>query len=415
MDELDGYRQLYRLSSQIPDWRGDRGKRHLLTEVIFITVAALISGAQNCVDIHEFGRGCEPWLRQFLRLKHGIPHHDMYLRTLAAVPPEQFESLVRAWAAALLAPGALTVDGRQVAFDGQTLRGSLDRAAGQSPAHLVTAYLTAAGFTLGSLRVDDKSNEITAIPDLMRSLNLRGATVTVDAMGCQRDIAATAREGGAHYQLQVKENQPTLLQNIKDSLMEATRRRNPGKQPATVERHREVDKGHGRIETRTSVLLRDISGIEKRADWADLSAMASVLRERTDVISGKTSREISYYILSDPKVTARGVAGVARDHWGIENGLHWSMDVTWGSDAHTIRDLNAAENIARLRRFCASMVKASTGWGMSQRRVRLACGWNPNNILRVLRGDVLAHERTKVVPVKMRKAREAAARVAKKK
>ncbi len=415
MNDLDGYRQLYRLSAQIPDWRSDLGKLHRLTEVLFIMVVALIAGAQDCEDIHGFGDENEHWLRQLLTLKHGIPHHDMYLRTLAAVPAEQFEALVRAWTAALREPDALKIDGHQVAFDGQSLRASVDRSLGSLPVHMVSAYLIEAGFTLGSKRVDEKSNEIMAIPDLMRSLNLRGATVTIDAMGCQREIAATAREVGAHYQLQVKENQPTLLQNIKTSMVEATRRRRPGEAPAKLERHKDVDKGHGRIETRACILSRDLSGIEKRGDWRDLSGIASVMRERTDAISGKTSQEIGYYIVSDPSATAADVARLARGHWGIENGLHWSLDVVWGSDAHAIRDRNAAENMARLRRFCAGMVKQSVGWGMSGKRVRKLAGWNPNNILRVLAGEVIAKKRTKVAPVKYRKAQEAAKAVAKKK
>lgn len=416
MNDLRGYDELYTLSAQIPDWRSDLGKRHLLTDVLFIMVAALIAGAQNCEDIYFFGVDGEEWFRQFLRLPHGIPHHDMYLRTLAAIRPEQFEALVRAWAAALDVSGAISVSGQQVAIDGQTLRGSLDRGSGQTAVHMVSAYLTEAGLTLGCQRVDAKTNEITAIPELMKSLQLRGATVTIDSMGCQREIAAVARDQGAHYQLQVKENQPTLLKNIKETMGEATRRRRPGEEPAPkLDRHRDVDKGHGRIETRVCILSRDLSGIENAADWKDLSGIASVLRERTDVISGKTSQEISYYILSDPKVKARDVARLARGHWAIENGLHWTLDVVWGSDGHTLRERTAAENMARLRRFCAGMVKRSTGWGYSQRRVRLSCGWNPNKIIQVLRGDVLERKRTKVMPVKMRKAREAAAHVAKKK
>lgn len=415
MNDLDGYRQLYRLSAQVPDWRSDLGKLHRLTEVLFIMVVALIAGAQDCEDIHGFGEDNEVWLRQFLTLKHGIPFHDMYLRTLAAVPAEQFEALVRAWTAALREPDALKVEGHQVAFDGQSLRASVDRSLGSLPVHVVSAFLIEAGFTLGSEAVDEKSNEITAIPNLMRSLNLRGATVTIDAMGCQREIAATAREVGAHYQLQVKENQPTLLQNIKDSMVEATRRRRPSEAPAKLERHKDIDKGHGRIETRACVLSRDVSGIEKLADWKDLSGIASVARERTDVISGKTSQEISYYIVSDPSATAADVARLARGHWGIENGLHWSLDVVWGSDAHAIRDRTAAQNMARLRRFCAGMVKQSVGWGMSGKRVRKGCGWNPDKILRVLAGEVIAKRRAKVAPVKYRKAREAAGAVAKKK
>lgn len=410
MSELDGYQQLYALSAQIPDWRSDLGKRHQLTEVIFLIVFGLIAGAQDCEDIWRFARMHEAWLRQFLRLKHGIPHHDMYLRTLAAVPPEQFEALVRAWASALGAPCTVKLGGQHVAIDGQTLRGSVERASGQSPVHMVSAYLVESGFTLGSQAVDEKSNEIRAIPDLMRSLNLRGATVTIDSMGCQREIAATAREAGAHYQLQVKENQLTLRRNIESSMLAATRRRRPGEAPAKLDRHKEVDKGHGRIETRTCILSRDLSSIEKRDEWRDLSGIASVLRERTDAISGRTSREISYYIVSDPAATARDVAKLARGHWGIENGLHWSMDVVWGSDAHTIRDRAAAENMARLRRFCAGMVKASVGWGLSQRGVRHICSMAPEYVLRVLRGDIIEKQRTKVMPVRMRSAREAAMR-----
>lgn len=172
---------------------------------------------------------------------------------------------------------------------------------------------------------------------------------------------------------------------------------------------------HGRIETRTCILSRDLSGIEQAGDWKDLGGIASVLRERTDANSGKTSQEISHYIISDPAARAADVARLARSHWGIENGLHWSMDVVWGSDAHGIRDRNAAENMARLRRFCAGLVKASVGRGYSQRGIRMSCGWSPGLLLRVLRGDVIEAERTKVMPVKMRKARETAAKVAKKK
>jgi len=408
VNQLDGYRELFRLSIRIPDWRSDLGKLHRLSEVLFIMVVALIAGAQDCEGISRFGRKNIVWLRQFLTLKHGAPRHDMYLRVLAAVPAEHLEGLVRAWSSALRAPGALTVDGQHVAFDGQSLRGSADRAAGQGPVHMVSAFLVEAGFTLGTLRVDDKSNEITAIPDLIRSLNLKGATISSDAMGCQREIAAVAREAGAHYLLQVKENQPTLLQNIKTSMAEATRRRRPGEAPAQLEKHRHVDKGHGRIETRVCALSRDLSGIEKRAEWKDLAGIASVLREREDVISGKTSREISYYILSNAQATAADVASLARNHWAIENGLHWSLDVVWGSDAHGIRDRNAAENMARLRRFCAGMVKQSVGWGMSGKGVREDCAWDPDTILRVLAGEVIALERLKVAPVKYRKAKEAA-------
>jgi predicted transposase YbfD/YdcC len=245
--------------------------------------------------------------------------------------------------------------------------------------------------------VDDKSNEIKAIPDLVRSLNLRGAIVTVDAIGCQTAIAATIREAGADYLLQVKGNQPNLQEDVEASFAELTRRRRPGEAPAVVERHREIDKEHGRIETRVTILSRDLSGIRGKDDWRDLAAIGAVLREREDAISGTKSKEVSYFITSRGTLTAAGMAKVVRGHWRIENGLHWSLDVVWGSDAHKVRDRVAAENFARIRRFCVGICKRSVGWGMSARRLRMGCGWDPNLALRVLAGEVIERPRTRRV------------------
>jgi predicted transposase YbfD/YdcC len=377
----------------VPDARGDRGKLHVLSEILFLTVVGLLAGAQNAEDISYVGNTHIEWFRRFLVLKRGVPSHDTFLEVLALVKPELIEALVRAWTAALREPGALTVAGNHVAFDGQALRGSADRHAGITAVQMVSAYLTGSGVVLGSKAVDRKSNEIVAIPDLIRSLDLRGATVTIDAMGCQRAIAADLRNAGAHYVLQVKDNQPTLLANAKATAVELVRRRRPSEAPAQKQRHHDVDKGHGRIESRTCILTRDLSAIERPDDWKDVAGIAIVLRERQDVISGKTSRETSYFIVSDPEATAASIAAIIRNHWAIENKLHWSLDVTWGSDSHCVRDRNAAENLARIRRFCDGMVKQSTGWGMSARRVRMGVGWNPDNALKVLAGEVIERER----------------------
>jgi predicted transposase YbfD/YdcC len=201
------------------------------------------------------------------------------------------------------------------------------------------------------------------------------------------------RDAEAHYVLQVKENQPTLLRNIKEAAVEASRRRRPGEERAALDRYREIDKGHGRIEKRMCLVSHDPNGIERREEWRDLTGYAVMLRERQEVISGKTSQELSYFIISNPEATARDIAHLVRGHWGIENGLHWSMDVVWGSDAHGVRNRVCAENLARVRRFCAGLVKQATGWEMSGSRVRLLCGWNPNNILKVLSGEVISKER----------------------
>lgn len=395
MTQDDAWRELHSHSLKVPDPRSDHGKRHKLSEALFLAVVGLMAGAQNAEDLAYVGRTHEDWFRRFLILEHGIPSHDTFLAVLALIKPDAVEVLVRAWTAALREPGALTVAGEHVAFDGQALRGSLDRAAGKTAVQMVSAYLTGAGVTLGTQRVDAKSNEIVAIPDLIASLNLRGATVTIDAIGCQRAIAADLREAGAHYVLQVKENQPTLLKNCEATAAALAQHTKPGQAPMDRQRHHDVDKGHGRIETRVCILTHDLSHIERPKDWQDLAGVAVVVRERQDVISGKTSRETSYFIVSDLTATAEQVATMIRNHWAIENKLHWSMDVVWGSDAHQVRNRTAAENFARLRRFCDGLIKASTGWGMSGRRVRMGIGWNPDNALRVLAGEVIERPRTR--------------------
>ena len=294
MTQQDGYVELYRGCLEPHDPRSDHGKRHKLPEVLFLTVVGLLAGAQNAEDLARFGRSHFEWFRQFLELEHGVPSHDTFLSVLSLVQPEEIEKLVRGWTSALREPGALTVEGEHVAFDGQALRGSADRSAGTTAVHLVSAYLTSLGVTLGTEKVDDKSNEITAIPELIRSLNLEGATATIDAMGCQKVIAKELRQAGAHYALQVKENQPQLLADIKAAAAELVRRRRPGESRPEVLRHRDVDKGHGRIETRVCVVSHDVTGIEARAEWADLAGFVLMIREREEVISGKRSREAGH-------------------------------------------------------------------------------------------------------------------------
>jgi predicted transposase YbfD/YdcC len=387
MQQDDAFARLLRLSREIPDRRSDLGKRHMLAEVLFLVVVGVIAGCDDAEAVVEFGEDNEEWFRRFLTLPHGLPSHDTVLRLLGMVPSSVVEELVRGWTAAVREPGALTTDGRHVAFDGQALRGSADRRNGASPVQMVSAYLTELGVVLGSQRVDDKSNEIKAIPDLIRALDLRGAVISVDAIGCQTAIAEVIREAGADYALQVKGNQPNLLEDVEATFAEAMRRRRPGEAPAAVERTREVEKGHGRIETRVTLLSRDLSGIRDLANWRDLAGLGAVLRERQDVISGKTSKEVSYFILSGKTMTAAELGKLVRDHWGIENGLHWSLDVVFGSDRHQLRNRRTAENFARIRRFAHGVVKQAVGERMSGRRLRAACARRPDRVLQVLAGE----------------------------
>lgn len=387
MGPNDAWVELLRISLDVPDSRDNRGKRHNLAEMLFIVVGGLLAGCRDAQDIVDFGEDHIEWLQEYLELQHGVPSHDTVLRLVAMVKPAAVEALVRSWTEALARPGALTTDGFQVAVDGKAARGSADRRTGRSPVHMVSAFLTTAGFTIGSERVDDKSNEIRAIPNLIRSLELEGATLTMDAMGCQREIAACAREAGAHYLLQVKGNQPTLHEQVRAIAEDLAQRRRPGEPRPVVDRFREVDKGHGRIETRVCIVSHDLERIERRSDWADLAGVAIMLREREDVISGKRSQELSYFILSDGSASARTIAGQVRAHWAIENTLHWSLDMVWGEDAHQVRHRQAAENLSRLRRFSAGLIKQSVGARMSGKRLRNKCMRNPATILRVLAGE----------------------------
>ena len=376
----------------MPDKRGRQGREHILAEVLFATLVGVLAGCNNAEDVVGFIEDQEAWFRKFLLLPGGIPAHDMVLRALAIADPDEIEKVLRTWVDAVRTPGVLTTDGGQVAFDGKTLRGSLDRSSTLGGVHMVGAYLIEAGLTLGTFKTDDKSNEITAIPCLIRSLNLKGATVTIDAMGCQRAIAAEIIDAQADYILQVKGNQPVLEANIRDTFGEALRRRRTGEPKVPLQRHREVDKGHGRIEQRTCVVTRDLTRVEHTGDWKGLTGLAMVAREIETVSTGKVTKEIAYFILSRETATAEQVANSIRNHWRVETTLHWSLDVTFGEDAHRIVDRRGAENLGRIRRMAAGMVKASTGWGMSMARVRKACGWNPDHLFEVLSGQVIARK-----------------------
>ena len=392
-----GYQRLYELFSTITDKRGRQGRDHILAEVLFATFVSVLAGCDNAEAVCAFLEVNELWFRQFIILPGGIPAHDMVLRALALVDPDELELIIRTWVDALRVPGVLTTEGGHVAFDGKSLRGSLDKSSGLKAVHMVGAYLSDAGLTLGTIKVDDKSNEINAIPNLIRALNLKGATITIDAMGCQTEIANAIIEAGANYVLQVKGNQLTLEKNIADTFTAALQRSRVGEPKVTLDRFKDTDKGHGRIEQRSCYLSRDISQIERAKAWKGLSGVVMMARQRETLSTGKISKEIAYFTISDPTATAQDIARVIRKHWAIENTLHWTLDVTFGEDAHRIVNRRGAENLARLRRFGHGMIKNATGYGQSMTRIRQRCGWNPNNLLTVMTGGVISRERKRRV------------------
>lgn len=377
-------RHLKLLLDNIGDPRHPRGCRHRFSDILFIALVAMVAGADDAEAIEDFGNTHEAWFRRHLELPHGIPSQDTFLRLFAAIRPEAFQDAFRQWTAALR---PATDDRPHIALDGKTLRGSFDTATGQPPLHLVSAWLADAGLVLGQLRVAEKANEIVALPELLRLLDLREALVTIDAIGCQRAIAEQIVEAGGDYVLAVKENQPALAKDLRDFFDDARRETRPASESAPVlEVFREADAGHGRVEERTCFLSRDLSWVSTREAWMNLSAIALVVSVRHDKQTGATSREERMYITNDAKLSAAELVRTVRGHWSIENQLHWVLDMTFHEDASRIRTGNAAANFALVRQAALNLLKAMKD-KLSLTRRRRKCGWSTDYLETVLTGQ----------------------------
>jgi predicted transposase YbfD/YdcC len=349
----------------LQDPRGTRCRLHNLCDMIAIALCAVICGAESWEDVAEYGRQKEAWLKTFLRLPNGTPSHDTFNRVFRLLRPKPFQACFSRWMHSLVE----ATSGRIVALDGKTLRHSFDHAAGASALHMISAWAVENGVSLGQLAVEGKSNEITAVPELLKLLELEGAIVTYDAMGCQKEIAETIRHQGADYVLAVKDNQPRLHEDVLTTFVEAFE----GNRGETYQQRVTQDHGHGRQERREYVVVRDLSKIRDRALWSDLRSLAMVCSERT--VQGVTTTETRYYI-SSCSGSVKQIADAIRGHWGIENSLHWSLDVTFGEDAHCLRKDHGPENMATFRRAALSLVKQERAEKGSLRRKRLRAGWN---------------------------------------
>jgi predicted transposase YbfD/YdcC len=356
----DSYSTLHSLLGSLPDPRDPRGRRHHLADVLFITLVAVIAGSEDAEAIQDFGEYHAEWFGQRCRLRHGIPTQDTYLRVLALLVPERFGVVFSTWVAELWGAD----DDRHIALDGKTLRRSFDRAAGQSPVHSVAAFASASGLVLGQVAIRDKENEIVAIPRLLELVDVSGATVTIDAMGCQTAIAQAIVDRGGDYVLQVKGNHPTLQGHIAsffDDAQQETRPLNDPK-PELLEAV-DVDLAHGRIETRRCLVSYDLSWIEQSDRWPGLAGIARIERLRESKQTGESSQEVAHYILSGTGQTAERVNALARSHWSIENTLHWVLDVTFDEDQCRVRKGNAAENFGLIRRTALNMLRVAPNPG----------------------------------------------------
>ena len=344
----------------------DDNARHDLLEILVIALCTMVCGGEDCTDMALFGRAKEPFLRQFLRLRHGIPSHDTFSRLFRLLDPAAFHGCFLQF----MQRFAENTQG-VVAIDGKTLRHSFDHAAGTSALHLISAWAADQRLVLGQVAVDGKSNEITAVPKLLEMLSLKGAIVTADAMNCQRDIAQQVVDQGGDYVLALKGNQGTLHADVALFLDD------PDLVPHST--HSEVDGGHGRIETRTSVVSADIDWLQERHDWPGLEAIAKVNRIRES--GTKLTTETAFYLLSTP-LSARRFGAVVRGHWGIENSLHWVLDVTMSEDRTRNRKDNGPQNLALLRRLALNLARLEPSKGSMKGKLKRA-GWD-NDFLATL-------------------------------
>ena len=324
-----------------------RAPLHHLLDIIGIAICAVIAGANDWQQIVTFGRQRREWLQRFFKLANGIPCHDTFERVFERINPRAFAAAFGQWMQAL----ADGVGIRQIAIDGKTLRRSGSPSRGLGPLHLVSAWATENHLALGQVAVEGKSNEITAIPALLELLDLHGALVSIDAMGCQKAIAQKIIDGGGDYVLTVKDNQEHLLADIQQSFIDADEKDYKGMKHDTYETK---EKGHGRTESRCYTVLHCTDGLRHKDKWAGLTTIGMCYSER--MVGDKTSEEIRYFIGSKV-ASARCYAKALRSHWSIENNLHWQLDVTFREDSNREQGRNAAPNLALVRKLALTLLK----------------------------------------------------------
>ncbi len=360
--------------SHIEDPRVERTRIHELSDILVLSVLAVIAGAEGWEDIREYGIAKERFLRKYLRLPNGIPSEDTISRVMRMLQPNVVQDAFMEWVEEL--QGKLGV--KTIAIDGKSMRRSHDRSTARKMLHCVCAWSVENHLVLGEQAVDEKSNEITAIPKLLDALQLEGATVTIDAMGCQKDIAAKIAEGGGDYVLGAKDNHPQLCDAIESHFTAAHEADFVG---YDVRKHTTHEKGHGRIETRHYYQTTVPASMAKHSSgWAKLKTICQVINitER----DGKETSEVRYYISSLPLGVKR-FAESARGHWGIENSLHWVLDVTFNEDQSRIRKDHGAENFGLLRRFAIGVIKQDISKG-SIRKKRKRAAWDDSFLLTLL-------------------------------
>ena len=369
--------------SEVPDPRIDRRKEHDLIDILVIAVCTLLCAGETFNDMEDFGKAKYAWFKTFLNLRNGIPSHDTFNRVFAALDPKQFLDCFLRWTQSL----RQTVSQEIVALDGKALRRAFNK--DQSVKYVVSAWAESNGLVLGQLKVADKSNEITAVPELLRVLELGGCIVTIDAMGCQKKIAKEIMEADADYVLALKGNQETVHEEVKaflDATLEEQQAPRPvgakvSKAAATLAQVETVEKDHGRLETRRYYQSDRLEWFADRAKWEGLQSLGMV--ESIRQLDGKTTVERRYYLSSLP-LGVETFARAVRSHWGVENKVHWIMDVCFHEDQSRARAGYAAENLATLRRLALNLLNSEKTKKRGIRGKQLNASWDHTYLLRLL-------------------------------
>lgn len=362
----------------LPDPRSGNAKAHIFLEILIIAICAVICGADGWSDIELFGKNKKAWLQTFLALPKGIPSHDTFGRVFAKIKPEEFQKRFIEWVQAI----ETLTSGQVIAIDGKKLRRSHDQAAGKTAIYMVSAWATQNQLVLGQTKVADKSNEITAIPELLQLLEIAGCIVTVDAIGTQTEIAETIVDGGGDYLLAVKENQGHLFEDVQ-YLFEVD-----VAQEFKYAQHsyaKTVNKGHGRIETRECWATEKeeyLSLVRKRQQWKNLKSLVRIVSQRQ---IGETIEVQTRYFISSLPADAKTILKTKRSHWKIENQVHWVLDIAFREDESRVRKDHAAENLAVLRHMALNLLKNEKTAKGGMHAKRLQAGWNNDYLLTLLK------------------------------
>ncbi len=363
----------------LPDPRMDRTRRHNFIDILMIGLCSALVGGESFSDMERFGWLREDWLKGFLELPGGIPSHDTFNRVFSALDPHAFLECFGQWVQGICP----NLSDEVAAIDGKALRRALNQ--GEAIPYIVSAWACEHGLALGQVKVDEKSNEITAVPKLLNALKLKGAIVTLDAMGCQKDIASHIIQRQADYVLALKGNHATALEEVKaffkDAVPPCATQCAPTADATRMDFHQTIDKGHGRIETRRYWQSTDLGWFEDKGLWKGLKSFGMVESIRKE--KGKNTIERRYYLSSLP-LDARRFAHAVRGHWGVENNLHWRLDIIFREDDNRARTRNAAQNLASLRRITLNLLKKDKTNKDFLRGKRFAAALDPEYLLRLL-------------------------------